>query len=130
MSEGEVELISFQFFFQLLYLFAILDLIDENLSRLKTGNVMFIDNQSGVPRDVSRDLLLAFLVDEAAETANVDVVPVRHGTLYYAKECFHGCRYIGFVHPSLFCDFINNVCFGHCVIFLVRVNRKFTGGQI
>lgn len=122
-------LISAQFYFQLLYLFAILDFINENLGRLKAWYVMLINDQCRVPRNVSRDLLFALLVDKASETTDVNIIPVGHGTLNYAKECLNGRCYISFVNSSLFCDFVNNVCFGHCVIFLVELIENLREGK-
>ena len=90
---------------------------------------MLINDQCSVPRNVSRDLLLSFLVDEASEPTDVNIVSVGHGTLNYAKECLNGRRYISFVNSSLFCDFVNNVCFGHCVIFLVELIEKLWEGK-
>ena len=122
-------LIGSQFYFQLLYLFAILDLVNKDLGRLKARYEMLINDQCGVPRNVSRNFLFAFLVDKASETTDVDIVPVGHGTLDYAKECLNGSRYISFVNPSLFCDFVNNVCFGHCIIFLVELIENLREGK-
>ena len=90
---------------------------------------MLINYQGSVPRNVSRDFLFAFLVDKASETTDINIVPVGHGTLNYAKECLNGSCYISFVNSSLFCDFVNNVCFGHCVIFLVELIENLREGK-
>lgn len=90
---------------------------------------MLINDQCRVPRNVSRDLLFALLVDKASETTDVNIIPVGHGTLNYAKECLNGRCYISFVNSSLFCDFVNNVCFGHCVIFLVELIENLREGK-
>lgn len=90
---------------------------------------MLIDDQCSVTRNVPRNLLLSFLVDETSESTDVNIVPVGHGTFNNAKECLNGRRYIGFVNSSLFCDFVNNVCFGHCVIFLVELIENLWEGK-
>jgi hypothetical protein len=131
MREIKDEIITGLFFFQLLYLVAVFDFVHENLGRFKAWNKVLINNQGGVARNVSGNLFLSFLVDETPKTTNVNVVSIRHRALYDAKECLNRCCYIRFVNSCLFCDFINNVCFGHCVIFLVQFRIEiFTGGQI
>lgn len=122
-------LISSQFYFQLLYLFAILDLINKDLCRLKARYEMFINDQRGVARDVSRNFLFSFFVDKTSETTDINIVPVGHGTFNYAKECLNGSRYVSFVNSSLFCDFVDNVCFGHCIIFLVELIENLREGK-
>lgn len=100
-------------FFQLLYLVAILDLINEYFSRFKTGHVMFIYYQGGVARDVSGNFFLSLLIDKATKTPNVDVIAIRHGGFHNAEEGFHRCSHISFVNSGLFSDFVNDVCFRH-----------------
>lgn len=65
-------------FLQLFNLIAVLDLIDKDFRRLEAGNKMFIDDQCGVPGDVTSNLFLALLVDKASKPADIDVISVRH----------------------------------------------------
>ena len=118
------------FFSCMLYFFAVLDLVHENFGWLKSRYIMLINHQGCVTRNVPRNFLFAFFVDKASKTTNVDVIAAGHRTFDDAEECFNRCCYIGFINPGLFCDFVNNVCFGHCVIFLVRIlDRQFREGK-
>lgn len=73
----------------MLDLFAILDLVDKDLGWLETWYKVFIDHQGSVPRDVARDLTLAFFVDKASETPDVYIVSVGHRIFYDAKKGLH-----------------------------------------
>ena len=108
--------------FQLLYLVAVLDLVYKDLGRFEAGHKVLVDHQSGIAGNVAGYLFLALFVDKAAKTTNVDVVAIGHGGFHNAEECLHRCGNVGFIYPSLFSDFIDDVCFGHSVIFL---SRKF-----
>lgn len=107
-------------FFQLLNLVTVLDLVHKDLCGFEAGHKMLVDDQSGVAGDVAGYLFLSLFVDKAAKTTDVDVVAIRHGRFHNAEERFHRCGNIGFVYSGLFSDFINDVCFGHSVIFLSR----------
>ena len=65
-------------FRKLLYLIAVLDLIDEDLGRLEAGDIVLIDHDGGVTRDISGDFLLSFLVDEASKSADIDILAAGH----------------------------------------------------
>ena len=65
-----------RFFFQLLYLVAILDLVYENLSRFEAWNKMFVNNQCGITRNISGNLFLPFFVDKTSETPDVNVIAI------------------------------------------------------
>ena len=64
------------FFSQLLYFFAVLDLVDKDLGRFKTGYKVFVNDKCRVPGDVPGNFLFPFLVDKATEPADIDVIAV------------------------------------------------------
>jgi hypothetical protein len=100
-------------FGKLLYLIAILDLIDEDLGRLETGDIVLIDHDGSVTRDIPGDFLLSFLVDEASKSADVDILAAGHRRFYNAEKCLYRSRYIGLVNSGFFSDLSDNVCLGH-----------------
>jgi hypothetical protein len=100
-------------FGKLLYLVAVLDLVDEDLGRLDAGDVMLIDHDGSVAGDISGDFLLSFLVDEASKATDVDILSARHRRFNNTEECLHGCGNIGLVNSGLFSDLGNYVCLGH-----------------
>lgn len=63
---------------ELFHLVAVLDLVDEDLRRLKTGNEMFVDDDSSIAGDVTSDFLFSLLIDKAAKAPDVDVLAARH----------------------------------------------------
>jgi hypothetical protein len=92
---------------------------------------MFINNQCGVSGNVPRDLFLSLFVDKTSKASNVEVIATGHGVFHYAKEGFLRSGHISFVNSGLFCDFVNNVGFRHCTIFLVEFfGSKKLGWQI
>ena len=101
------------FFRQLFYLIAVLDLIDEDLGRLEAGDIVLIDHDGGVTRDIPGDFLLSFLVDEASKSADIDILAAGHRRFYNAEECLNRSRNIGLVNSSFFSDLSDNVCLGH-----------------
>ena len=64
------------FYFQLLNLVTVFDLIDKYFGRLKAGNKMLINYQGGIAGDIAGNLFLSLLVDKAAETTNVNVITI------------------------------------------------------
>src|SRR5690349_20450085 len=90
------------FFSSMLYFFAVLDLVHENFGRLKGRNIMLINHQSCVTRNIPGNFLFTFFVDKASKTTNVDVIATGHRTFDDAEECFDRCCYIGFVYSGLF----------------------------
>jgi hypothetical protein len=101
----------------LLHFVAVLDLVDENLGGLEAGHIVLVDYQGCVARDVSGNFLLSLFIDEAAKTADVNVLSVGHVGFDNTEECFYRCRHIGFINSGLFCDFVNYISFGHDRIF-------------
>jgi hypothetical protein len=102
-------------FGKLLYFIAILDLIDEDLGRLETGDKVLIDHDGSVTRDIPGNLLLSFLVDKASKSTDIDILAAGHRGFYNAEERLYRGRNIGLVNSGLFSDLSNNVCLGHGV---------------
>lgn len=98
---------------ELLHLVAVLDLIDEDLGRLEAGDVMLIDDDRRVARDVTGDLFLTLLVDETSETPHINVMSVAHVRFHDGEESLNGVRYITFVNSGLVSDLVDDVGFGH-----------------
>ena len=100
-------------FGKLLYLIAVLDLIDEDLGRLEAGDKVLINHNGGVTRDIPGNFLLSFLVDEASKSTDVDILAAGHGRFYNAEEGLYRSRNVGLVNSSFFSDLSDNVCLGH-----------------
>jgi hypothetical protein len=115
------------FFSQLLYFIAVLDLVNENLGGFKAGNVMLIDHDGGIARNVAGNFFLSFLINETAKPANVNVVAASHVRFNDVKKCFNGSRNICFIDSCFFCDLIDYVCFGHggIVYICIELFLKF-----
>ena len=103
----------------LFHLLAVFNLIYEDLGRFKAWNKMLIYDQSGIPGNIPGDFLLAFLINETSEAADINIVAVSHGILHHAKKSLDRCRNIRFVNSGLFSDFVYYICFSHFVFFLV-----------
>ena len=97
----------------MLYFVAVLDLIDEDFSRLKAGNEMLIDNDRGIAGNVSGNFFLSLFIDETSESTNIDIMAAGHGIFYNGKEGFNRGSDICFIDAGLLCDLIDNVCFRH-----------------
>jgi len=65
-------------FGKLLYFIAILDLIDEDLGRLETGDIVLIDHDGGFTRDIPGVFLLFFFFEEASKSPNIDILGAEH----------------------------------------------------
>ena len=98
-------------------LLAVLDLVDENLCRLKARNEVLLNDKRSVSRNVSRYFTLALLIDETTKATDINVVAVRHGILHYIEKSFYRRGYVSFVHPGLLRDFVYYICFSHFVYF-------------
>ena len=101
------------FFSELLYFVAAFDLVDEDFGRFETGDIMLINYDGRVARNVARNFFLSLFIDETSETTNIDIMTAGHGIFYNGKECFYGCGDIGFVDAGLLRNLIDNVCFRH-----------------
>ena len=101
----------------LFHLLAVFNLIYEDLGRFKAWNKMLIYDQSGIPGNIPGDFLLAFLINETSEAADINIVAVSHGILYHAKKRLHGCGNISLIHTSLLGDLVYYICFSHFVYF-------------
>ena len=100
-------------FSELFYFVAVLDLIDKDLRWLEAWDVVLINDDGRITRNVARDFFLSLFIDETSETANINVMPAGHRVFYNGKEGFYRRGYIRLVDASLFCNLINNVCFRH-----------------
>ena len=109
-------------FGKLFYLVAVLDLVDENLGGLEAGDIVLIDHDCGVARDISGDFLLPLLIDKATESPDVDILAARHRRFDNAEERLYGGGHIGLVNSCLFSDLGDNVCLGHG-LFRLRVSK-------
>ena len=94
---------------------AILDFVNKNLGGFEAGDVMLVDHDGSVARNVPGDLLLPLFIDEAAKTTYVNILTAGHVLLHNGKECFHRGGHIGFVDARLFCNLIDNVCLRHVI---------------
>ena len=101
------------FFSQLLYLVAVLYLIDEDFCRLKTWYKMLINYNGGIAGNIASNFLLSFLIDEASKATNIDIMSARHGIFYNGKEGFDRCGNVRFIDAGFLCNLIYNVCFRH-----------------
>ena len=88
---------------------------------------MLVNHQCSIPGNVPGNFFLALLINKASETADVNIVSIRHGIFYNTEKCFNRCCHISLVNSSLFCNLINYICFGHGAIFK---SLKISGGQI
>lgn len=118
------------FFSKLLYLFAVLDLADENFGRFKAWDVVLIDDDGRVARNVTGNLFLSLLVNEAAKSTHIYVMARSHVGFYNVEKCFYRCRNIGFIDSGLVCNLIDYVCLGHVLYYLFGVKIKIQGLQI
>ena len=100
-------------FCQLLHLVAIFDFAYKNLGRLKAGNIVLVNYDGCIARNVPRDFLLPLLINETAKSTNVDILAGRHVLFNYREECFHSRGYISLIYSGLFCDLIDDICFRH-----------------
>lgn len=74
---------------------------------------MFVDYDGSIAGNITGDLLLALLVDEASKTANINIVSAGHGILNNRKEGLHRSSNICLVNAGLFCNLIDYICFRH-----------------
>ena len=95
------------------YLLAVLNLVDEDFCRFEAGDIMLLDDDGGVTRNVTRNFFLPLFIDETSKAAHIDVVAARHGVFHNGKEGFYGGCDIGLVDAGLVRNLINNVCFRH-----------------
>jgi hypothetical protein len=98
---------------ELFHLIAVLDFIDKYLGRLEAWDKVFIDDDCGIARDITRNFFLSLFIDKAAKSANINIMTARHGVLYDGEEGFNRRSDIGFVNARLVCNLVDNVCFRH-----------------
>ncbi len=76
---------------------------------------MLINDDGGVLGDVPGDFLGPFLIDKAAKSPDINILPFSHGVLYYLEECLYGLSYIVLLNSSLLRNLCDYLCFCHCV---------------
>lgn len=76
---------------------------------------MLIYYQSSIARNVPRNFLFPFLIDETTKAAYINIVAIRHGVLHHTEKSFHRCGHICFIHSCLFSDFVYYISFSHFV---------------
>jgi uncharacterized membrane protein YeaQ/YmgE (transglycosylase-associated protein family) len=95
----------------------------ESVAGLESGDFVSGDDDGGLLRDVACGLFGAFLNDEAAKTANVNIFTGGEALLYDIHEVFNYGEYVGLVNAGALCDFGSYFCFSHCSYsFMVGVN--------
>ena len=116
------------FFRQLFYLVAVLDLVDKDLSGLKTGDIVLVNHNSRVTGDIAGNFFLSLFVDKASKSTDVDILSAGHRSFNNTEESFHRGGNIGLVNSGFFSDLVDNVCLGHVIGFLGCL--FFSGRQI
>lgn len=101
------------FFSNLLYLIAVLDFVHKNLGRLEAWDIVLVNNDGSIARDVTRNFFLPLLVDKTSKPTDVDVLSASHRGLNNIEERFYGMRYIGFIYSGFLCYLSDYVSFGH-----------------
>ena len=92
---------------------ASLDFGYESLARLKARDVVLVDDERRVFRNVAGYFAGALLVYERAEAAHVNVVALSHRVLHYFKEGFDSRQHVGFLDAGFLRNFGNYLSFGH-----------------
>lgn len=94
---------------------------------------MLLNNNGSIAGNITSNLFLALLVDEASKAAYIDIMPARHGILYNRKKGFNGGSNICLVNACLLGNLVDNVCFRHgdgvLVTFLIRDGKINLLGQ-
>ena len=98
---------------QLLHLIAVLDLVYKDLGRLEAWDIVLINNDGCIARDVARNFFLALLVHKTPEATHINIMSTRHGILNDGKEGLNGCGNVGLVDSCLVRNLVDNVCFRH-----------------
>jgi hypothetical protein len=98
-------------------LFAILNLAYEYFCRLKCRDIMLVYDQGCVAGNIPGNLFFPLFVNKATKTTDVNVVAVGHGVFDHAEKGLNRCRHICFVYSCFVGDFVDDVCFGHCIKF-------------
>ncbi len=87
------------------YFLAILNLGNEGFGRLKARDIVFIDDDRRVFRDVPGYFPGSFLVHERSKTPYINIVPVRHGIFHYLEKRLNRRLNIRFLNTCLLSDF-------------------------
>ena len=95
------------------YLLAAFDFGNESFAGLEARDVVLVDDERRVFRDVASYFAGALLVYERAEATHVNVVALSHRVLHYFEEGFYGRQHIGFFDAGFLRNFGNYLSFGH-----------------
>ena len=98
---------------------------NERLAGFKARNVVLIDDERRVLRDVTGNFASPLLIYERAEAAHVNVVAFGHRILHYFEEGFNGRQNIGFLNASFLRNFGNYLSFGHVGKGVLKVKKKY-----
>lgn len=74
---------------------------------------MFINNNSGITRDIACYFFLSLFVDETTKATHIDIVSGGHIGFYDAKKCLYRSRNICFVDSGAVSDLVDDVSFSH-----------------
>lgn len=105
------------FFGSLFDLLTVLDLVNEDLRRLKARDEVFLDDQGCVSGYVPRYFSLPLFIDETPKATNINVVAIRHRILHHTEKSFYRCGHVSLIYSGLFRDFVYYICFSHFLYF-------------
>jgi len=101
---------------------------NEGLARLEARDVVLVDDERRVFRDVTGYFASTLFIYERAEAAHVNVIAFGHRILYYFKEGFNGRQDVGFLDAGFLRNFGNYLSFGHVGKGVLEVKKKLSGG--
>ena len=90
----------------------------EALRGLERRNVVFGNRNGRIFRNVAGYLLGAFLHDETAETAQVDVVVLDERILHALHERLDDGLHLHLLDTGAFSDFADDICLSHIFMLL------------
>jgi hypothetical protein len=112
LANSQVILILYNFWLLvciLLNLFAAFNFVHKNLSGFEAGNVVLVNNNGRVARNIARYLFLTFFIDKTSKSTNVNIVPVTHVAFHNSKKCLNRGGYIALVNSGLVCYLVDDV---------------------
>ena len=96
---------------------ASLDFLHEGLGRLEGGNIVLGDDERRILGDIACGLLCTTLEDETAEATEIDILAIGHILLHCGHKGLNRVEHDEFVNTRLLGNGIDDVCFGHLVLF-------------
>ena len=109
----------------ILLFYTLFNVVDESLSGLERRDVVSGDDDGGVLGDITTSLLSALLDDEAAESAEINVLTFGERLLDDIHKLFDGGLDGDFFDSGFLCNLCNNFCLCHIVLYFV-INCSFT----